>query len=192
VRSGPLPTGDALLNRGGHGARELGLVVAQGIIACGYGGGAAPGGGWPGRSHAGTPGRATPDRPGVAPCAGVAWPTGALRGSVAGTAQAGARCLLVPGESSRWARGVHYRNALRALRLPLAPALRTANGVRPSALSPSPPGEAMVCGQFRSPHGQSAPLSPACQPARPAERPRQLAALPAPALRGCQPITEES
>jgi hypothetical protein len=32
----------------------------------------------------------------------------------------------------------------------------------------------------------------ACVSARPAERPRQLAALPAPALRGCQPIAEES
>ena len=41
VLSGPLPTGDALLDRGGHGARELGLVVAQGIIACGHSGGAA-------------------------------------------------------------------------------------------------------------------------------------------------------
>src|SRR5713101_5887145 len=38
VLSGPLPTGDALLDRGGHGASELGLVVAQGIIACGHGG----------------------------------------------------------------------------------------------------------------------------------------------------------
>jgi hypothetical protein len=36
---------------------------------------------------------------------------------------------------------VHCRNALRALRPPLAPALRAAKGVRPSALSPSPPGE---------------------------------------------------
>jgi len=52
-------------------------------------------------------------------------------GSVAGTAQAGARRLLVPGESSMLARGVHCRNALRALRPPLAPALRAANGVRP-------------------------------------------------------------
>src|SRR5215510_16499089 len=33
----PFPKGDALLNRGGHGARELGLVGAQGIIACGHG-----------------------------------------------------------------------------------------------------------------------------------------------------------
>jgi hypothetical protein len=38
VLSGPLPKGDALLDRGGHGARELGLVVAQGIIACSHGG----------------------------------------------------------------------------------------------------------------------------------------------------------
>lgn len=53
--------------------------------------------------------------------------------------------------------------SLRSIRPPLAPALRAAKGVRPSALSPSPPGEAKVCGQLRSPHGQAAPLSPACQ-----------------------------
>jgi hypothetical protein len=35
--SGPLPKGDALLDRGGHGTRELGLVVEQGIIACTHG-----------------------------------------------------------------------------------------------------------------------------------------------------------
>jgi hypothetical protein len=37
VLSGPLPKGDALRDRGGHGAHEIGLVVAQEIIACGYG-----------------------------------------------------------------------------------------------------------------------------------------------------------
>ena len=37
VLSGPLPKGDALRDRGGHGASEFGLVVAQGIIACGHG-----------------------------------------------------------------------------------------------------------------------------------------------------------
>jgi hypothetical protein len=31
VLSGALPKGDALRDRGGHGAREIGLVVAQGI-----------------------------------------------------------------------------------------------------------------------------------------------------------------
>src|SRR3977135_1348211 len=35
VLSDPLPEGDALRDRGGHGAREIGLVGAQGIIACG-------------------------------------------------------------------------------------------------------------------------------------------------------------
>src|SRR5712692_8927796 len=38
VLSGPLPKGDALRDRGGHGASELGLVVEQGIIACGHSG----------------------------------------------------------------------------------------------------------------------------------------------------------
>ena len=52
--------------------------------------------------------------------------------------------LLVPGESSGLARGVHCRHALRTLRPPLAPALRAANSGRPSALSPSPPGEFKV------------------------------------------------
>jgi hypothetical protein len=37
VLSSPLPKGDALRDRGGQGARELGLVVAQGIRACGHG-----------------------------------------------------------------------------------------------------------------------------------------------------------
>jgi hypothetical protein len=36
-------------------------------------------------------------------------------------------------------------------------ALRAAKGGRPSALSPSPPGEAKVCGQLRSPHGLPPP-----------------------------------
>jgi len=40
--------------------------------------GDSPGGGWPWRSRAGTPGRAAPDGPGAAPCAGVAWTAGAL------------------------------------------------------------------------------------------------------------------
>src|SRR5713101_863014 len=38
VLSGTLPKGDALFDRGGHGASELGLVVEQGIITCGHGG----------------------------------------------------------------------------------------------------------------------------------------------------------
>jgi hypothetical protein len=48
----------------------------------------------------------------------------------------------VPGESSRLARGVHWLNALRALRPPLASALRAAGKAsQPSASPPSPPGE---------------------------------------------------
>jgi hypothetical protein len=35
VLSGPLPKGDALRDRGGHGANEFVLVVAPGIIAGG-------------------------------------------------------------------------------------------------------------------------------------------------------------
>jgi hypothetical protein len=37
VLSGPLSTGEALRDRGGQGASECGLVVVQGIIACGHG-----------------------------------------------------------------------------------------------------------------------------------------------------------
>jgi hypothetical protein len=71
-------------------------------------------------------------------------------GAGAGTAQAGVRC----------------RKALRALRPPLAPALRAAKSVRPSALSPSPPREGQGGGPARRlarPPRQATRRSPACQ-----------------------------
>jgi hypothetical protein len=121
--------------------RRFMLPVAAASALKGLRGG-APGGGWPGRSSAGTPGRAAPDRPGAAPYAGVAWPVGALvrvggrhcagRGQVPARAwrelEVGAWCAL--------------SECAPPLRPPLALALRAANGVRPSALLPSPPGEA--------------------------------------------------
>jgi hypothetical protein len=129
--------------------------------------GGAPGGGWPGLARAGTPGRAAPDGPGAAPCAGVAGTASALvRVSgrhCAGRGKAPARA---------WGRcgGVREVSAvgrsLRSIRPPLAPVLRAAKGVRPSALSPSPPGELQGGGPARRlarPTRQSTRRSPACQ-----------------------------
>jgi len=39
VLPSPFPKGDALRDSGGHGTSERGLVVEQGIIACGHSGG---------------------------------------------------------------------------------------------------------------------------------------------------------
>jgi hypothetical protein len=116
---------------------------------------------------AGTPGSTTPDGPGAAPGAGGAWTAGALvRGSgrhCAGRGKAPARAWC------RWG-GVRKVSAvgrsLRSIRPPLAPALRAAKGVRPSALSPSPPGECQGGGPARRrarPPRQSTRRSPAWQ-----------------------------
>ena len=114
---------------------------------------------FPWLSSSGPPGSAAPrqvaleQRPALAPRG----PRARWCGSVAGTAQAGARRLLVPGESSGLARGVHCRHALRAFRPPLAPTLSSA------AISPR---EVVRCGASsptRSPHAAVSALSPACQ-----------------------------
>ena len=134
------------------------------------------------------PSQAAPAGPEAASCAGGAWPAGALargRGRhCAGRGKAPARA---------WRRWGSVRQvgtvgrSLRSIRPPLAPALRAANGVRPSALSPSPPGECQGVGPARRrarPTRQSAPLSPAWQ--RSADEASRWVAIPA--LRGCQPI----
>ena len=116
----------------------------------------------------GGPVRAAPDCLGAAPCAGVACrPLARWSGSVAGRRRQGndaysclaqvwvvcGRCPLSEG---------HYAPSGS----PLAPALRAAKGVRPSALSPSPPGAFQGVGPARRlarPTRQSTRLSPACQ-----------------------------
>ncbi len=120
---------------------------------------------------------AAPDGPGAAPCAGVAWTAGALV-SVGGRHCAGRETAPVSRCSGRAARhvpgagvgGVREGSAIgrsrRSIRPPLAPALRAAKGVRPSALSPSPPGEFQGVGRARRlarPTRQSTRLSPAWQ-----------------------------
>ena len=60
-----------------------------------------------------------------------------------------------------------------------------------SASPPSPPREAKVCPRLRPGHAAGS-AAIACVSARPAARPRQLAALPAPALPGCQALCGES
>jgi len=120
---------------------------------------------------------AAPDGPGAAPCAGVAWTAGALV-SVGGRHCAGRETAPVSRCSGRAARhvpgagvgGVREGSAIgrsrRSIRPPLAPALRAAKGVRPSALSPSPRGELHGGGPARRrarPPRQSTRLSPACQ-----------------------------
>ena len=157
--------------------------------------GASPGGGgWPWLARAGTPGRAAPDGPGAAPCAGGAWPAGALvRGSsrhCAGRGQAPARawrefevgawCTLsacatrLEAPSGSGAQGRERRTALSSV-----------------AIAPRGVSRCRASSKTRSPHAAGS-AAIACVSARPAERPRQLAGLPAPALRGCQPIAEES
>src|SRR5882724_9469704 len=131
---------------------------------------------------------AAPDGPGAAPCAGGAWTAGALvRGSgrhCAGRGQAPARAWC------RWGgvrEGSAVGRSLRSIRPPLAPALRAAKSGRPSALSPSPPGEFQGVGPARRlarPTRQSALLSPAWQ--RSADEASRWVAMPA--LRGCQPL----
>ena len=155
------------------------------------------GAGGPWLSSAGLPGSAAPAGPGAAPCASGAWTAGRWCGSVAGTAQAGKRRLLVPGAGvvvcgrcplpeGRYVRSRRVGRS-RTIRPPLAPALRAAKGVRPSVLSPSPPGELQGGGPARKlarPPRQSAPLSPTWQ--RSAAEPSCWVAIPA--LRGCQPM----
>jgi len=132
---------------------------------------ASPGSPAPGRQaaplappwHAST----APDGPEAAPCAGVAWTAGALvrvgGRHCAGRGKAPARAWCKWGGVRE---GPAVGRSLRSVRPPLAPALRAANGVRPAALSPSPPGEWQGVGPVRRrarPTRQSTRLSPACQ-----------------------------
>jgi len=105
--------------------------------------------------------------PGAAPGAGAAWPAGALvrvgGRHCAGRGKAPARAWCKWGGVRE---GPAVGRSLRSVRPPLAPALRAANGVRPAALSPSPPGEWQGVGPVRRrarPTRQSTRLSPACQ-----------------------------
>ena len=93
------------------------------------------------------------------------------RGSEAGTAQAGKRRLLVPGESSRLARGVHCRKV--ATLHPSGPLWLRRSGRqkarRPQFCRHLPQGSFKVWGQLRAPHasqrgsprtGQRSPRTP--------------------------------
>jgi hypothetical protein len=131
--------------------------------------------------------RAAPDGPGAAPCAGGAWTAGALvrvggrhcagRGQAPARAwqelEVGAWCALsecatrLEAPSGSGAQGRERRAALSSV------ALSPRGVVRCGASSPT-----------RSPHKQSAPLSPAWQ--RSADEASRWVAMQA--LRGCQPI----
>lgn len=111
-------------------------------------------------------------------------------GAGAGTAQAGARRLLVPGAG----RLVCERGPLSEGRCaPSGPLWLRRSGPRkacgPQLCRPLPQGSARcrASSKTRSPY-EAVNAAIACVSARPAERPRQLAGLPAPALPGCQPL----
>lgn len=128
--------------------------------------------------------------PGAAPCAGGAWTAGALvRGSgrhCAGRETAPARawreldvsawCALsacaprLEAPSGSGAQGRERRAALSSV-----------------AISPRGVSRWRASSKTRSP-SEAGNAAIACVSARPAERPRQLAGLPAPALLGCQPV----